>query len=151
MSSSQLIQSLIPESGGSTAADSNRRSVESFLASGTITAGDLVVVDTAKTGSDRVLYVAQSAATAGLPTVIGVALDSVTAGQIVRVVTGGYVAVANIHDAVAAGEAVCSGGVTAGRGIKYASGTHTNCAPFGVALGDASASHVAPLWVYKRF
>ena len=150
MSSSQLVQFLGNEAEGATAADSNRRSVESFRSSGTITAGDIVVLDTAKTGSDRVLYVARSAATAGLATVVGVALDSVTVGQTVRVVTGGYVAVANIVTGVLLGEAVCSSGATVGRLLKYASGTHTNCAPVGVALAD-SASNAGPMWVYKRF
>lgn len=150
MSSSQLVQSLIPESGGSTAADSNRRSVESFIASGTITAGDFVMIDTTKTGSDRVLYVARSAATAGLATVIGVSLDSVTVGQTVRVVTGGYVAAANVVTGVLINEAVCSSGATAGRGLKYLTGTHTNCAPIGVALAESTANS-SPMWIYKRF
>lgn len=129
---------------------SNRSQEETFLAGGTITAGDWVIFDTSATGAARVLTVIQSPATAGNPLVVGVALASATAGQKVDVCIAGYAASANVVTGVLKGESVVSSGVTAGRAIKYASGTHTNASPVAVLLEDAAAN-VAAVWVFKQF
>lgn len=134
--------------GGST---SDRSQVETFLAGAAITAGDFVVFDTSKTGANRVLYVIQSPATAGQSIVVGVALNSATAAdQKVDVVVSGYVASANVVTGVLKGESITTSGATAGRCLKYATGTHTNAGPIGVALEDAAAN-VAACWIFKHF
>jgi len=132
-------------------ATSDRSQVETFLAGGSITSGDWVIFDTSATGPTRVLQVIKSPATAGNPLVLGVALNTVTSGQKVNVVVSGYVASANVVSGVLKGEAIVSSGATAGRALKYATGTHTNAGPCGVALEDASAGNVAAVWVHKQF
>ena len=150
MATSTLIQFLGPEAGGSDATTMNRAQAETFLAGGNITAGDFVILDTSKTGSDRDLYVIQAPATAGNPLVIGVAKETATSGNKVSVVIAGYYATANVVTGVLKGEAVTTSGATAGRCLKYLTGTHTNTGPIAVALADAAAN-VAPVHIFKRF
>ena len=128
----------------------DRSQTETFIAGGSITAGDWVIFDTSATGANRVLQVIQSPATAGNPLVVGVATETVSSGAKVKVVIDGYWATANVVTGVLKGEAVTTSGATAGRALKYATGTHTNTLPCGVALADAAAN-VAPVWVFKRF
>jgi len=136
------------------AASSNRSQTETFLAGGSVTAGDWVIFDTSKTGTNRVLYVIQSPATAGSGLVVGVALNSAVADGRVDVCIAGYVATANVATlsagAQAKGQAITTSGATAGRAIKYDASVHTNTGPVAVLLEDA-ASNVAACWVYKRF
>ena len=83
---------------------SNRREVETFHAGGTIAAGDWVMFDASKTGAARVAYVLQApaVATKGNGAGIGCALEAAVAGELVKVVTAGYHAAANVHAAVTA-------------------------------------------------
>tara|TARA_Y100000034_G_scaffold133869_1_gene200726 strand:- start:866 stop:1342 length:477 start_codon:yes stop_codon:yes gene_type:complete len=158
MATSTLIQ-FLDSSTGVTAATSNRRQVETFLAGGAITAGDWVFFDVSQTGADRVLYIVQSPASGAIPVqsgmAIGVALDSGVAGDKIDVVVGGYHAAANCDAGIAIGATVTQGTV-AGRcapseyvetGVpaNYASPT-----PIGLTLG-AVVANVGPVWVYKRF
>ena len=152
MATSTLIQSLdatYSDGTTSTGLPSHRRQVETFIAGGTIAAGDLVTFDTTKTGSTRVLYVVQTPATAGA-LVIGVALAAAVSGGKVQVVVEGYVENANVVTGVLKGEGLTTSGATAGRALKYLTGTHTNATAFGVALED-SASNLADIFVFKRF
>lgn len=128
----------------------NRREVASFYASAAITAGDFVMFDTSKTGSERMNYVLQADTVAlGNPLVCGVALDAATAaGQIVRVVIAGYVEGANVADAVAKGEPITVG-TTAGQGRKSAAADLTNA--HAIALEDADASNDCDIWVIKSW
>ena len=128
----------------------DRSQVETFLAGGSITAGDFVVFDTSKTGANRVLYAIQSPATAGQSIVVGVALNTAATGEKVKVVVSGYVASANVVTGVLKGESLTTSGATAGRALKYLTGTHTNAGPIGVALED-SAANVAACWIFKHF
>jgi len=129
----------------------DRSQVETFIAGGVIAAGDWVIFDTSATGANRVLQVIQSPATAGNPLVVGVAAEAAAASGVkIKVVIDGYWATANVVTGVLKGEAVTTSGATAGRALKYATGTHTNTLPCGVALADAAAN-VAPVWVFKRF
>ena len=128
----------------------DRSQVETFLAGGSITAGDFVVFDTSKTGANRVLYTIQSPATAGQSIVVGVALNTAATGEKVKVVVSGYVASANVVTGVLKGESITTSGATAGRCLKYLTGTHTNAGPIGVALEDAAAN-VAACWIFKHF
>lgn len=133
---------------------SNRSQEETFLAGGTITAGDWVIFDTSATGAARVLTVIQSPATAGNPLAVGVALNSATAGQRVDVCIAGYAASANVATlaagAQAKGQAITTSGAVAGRAIKYDAAVHTNASPVAVLLEDAAAN-VAAVWVFKQF
>ena len=58
MATSTLVQFIAAGEGADT---SNRRQVETFIAGGTIVAGDVVALDTTQTGADKVLYVIQAA------------------------------------------------------------------------------------------
>jgi hypothetical protein len=110
MATSTLIQFLDAGQDGDV---SNRSQVETFLAGGTIAAGDAVVFDLSKTGADKVLYVVEAtAATKAL--IVGIALTAASAGQQVDVVVSGYVDAADVATGVTAG-AQLSGSATAGR------------------------------------
>lgn len=130
---------------------SDRRQIESFIAGGAITAGDWVVFDTTATDAGRVLTVVQAPATAGQSLVVGVCIKGATAaGDVVDVVVEGYVEGANVVTGVGSGLSLTTSGVTAGRAIAYATGTHTTTAPCGVTL-EASAANTCDVWVLKRF
>lgn len=110
MATSTLIQFL---GTGEGAATSNRRQVETFLAGGTIAAGDAVAFDLSKTDADKVLYVLEATA-AAKALIVGIALTAASAGEQVDVVVSGYVASADVATGVAAGDQLC-GSATAGR------------------------------------
>lgn len=120
-----------------------------FLASGSITAGEVVAFDTGKTGTDRVSYVAQAAAvaTVGNALAFGYAKTSATDGQQVSVVVGGYYASANVDGATAAGSPLCGPVTAAGR--AEVCGAAMTAPVFAVALA-ADVSNVAPVYVFRR-
>jgi len=131
---------------------SDRRQIETFIAGAAITAGDWVVFDTSATDAGRVLTVLQSPATAGNSLAVGVAITSATvAGQTVDVVVDGYVEGANVISGVASGVSLTTSGVTAGRALAYATGTHTATAPCGVTLEASAVGNTCDVWVLKRF
>lgn len=148
MATSTLIQFL---SSGEGADTSNRSQTETFFAAGAIAAGDWVALDTGKTGADKALNVIATPAAAGAGNVVGVALDNASAGGQVRVTVAGYVASANVVAATAAGASLTTSGVTAGRALTYATGTHTGTGPCGIALTLAGVGNTAEVWVFKRF
>jgi hypothetical protein len=133
------------------AGTSHRRQVETFIAGGSITAGDCVVFDVSKTDAARVLTVIQSPATAGQSLVCGFALNTAASGEKVSVVVEGYMENANVVSGVLTSVSLTTSGVTAGRALTYASGTHTATAPFAVTLEAASVGNTADVWVLKRF
>lgn len=126
---------------------SERSETVTFLASGTVTAGDWVGFDIAKTGTDRVLFVKKVVKVAlGAPTVCGVALETVATGLPVRVCVSGYVAKAAVDAGTAAGDLLVI--VTAdGVGDPAATGDITFC---GIAL-SAAAAGFADCVVLPRF
>jgi hypothetical protein len=135
------------------AGTSNRRQIETFIAGGAITAGDIVAFDTAATGATRVLTVVRCPATIGLPNIVGVALESAAAaGATLDVVVAGYVETVNATAAIAAGTAVTTSGAVAGRVLAYDStaAAQLNAVPCGITLG-AVVANVAPMWIFKRF
>ncbi len=153
MATSTLIQFI---SAGEAASVSNRRQIETFLAGGTIAAGDWVAFDLSQTGADKVLYAVQSPASAGSPIGIGVALAAAAAGDKVDVVVDGYAGTANVASGTAAGSAIMLSG-TAGRAaaatyVADGSGGAADALPAicGVAL-TLAAANVAEVWVYKQF
>jgi len=121
MATSNLVQSLNP----GTSFPSNRRRIETFLASSTIAVGDLVALDLSKTNSaDQMLYIVPAnsgASNTGLA--VGVALkiygdkvDVVIAGYASCKVGGATAAGANIDASTAAGIAT----TVTHEGIAYA-------------------------------
>jgi len=148
MATSTLIQFL---EAGEDAKTSHRREEETFIAGGTIAKGDWVVLDTSQSGADRALYVVEASgvATHGNSTCIGVALEGVSSGQQVRVVTAGYVAEANVAAATTADDPLVGPIGTAGRAEVFNPGT-TEGRIVGIAL-DADTANVAPVMVCKVF
>jgi hypothetical protein len=136
---------------------SNRRQVETFIAGGTVAAGDWVQFDTSATGASRVLTVieATGATATGNPLVCGVCIGSaetdgsLTVGSKVFVVVGGYVEGANVDNAVAAaGVALVVDNTGAGIANAYAA---ADTAPIcGVSL-EAAAGGKCDVWVIKQF
>ncbi|MGA1631417.1 MAG: hypothetical protein ACO4BU_04865 [Phycisphaerales bacterium] len=148
MATSTLIQFLASGELGDT---SNRRQVETFIANGTIAAGDWVQLDTAASGADRCLYVIEATAAfaTGNPLVVGVALAGAVTGENVRVVVAGYAEGASVANAVnAAGIALVVDNTAAGQAVAIAA---ADVAPAcGVAL-EAAAANRADVWVLKNF
>lgn len=147
MATSTLVQFL---GAGESGATSNRSQVETYLAGGTIAAGDWVSFDTSKTGADRVLYVktidtSAAAVLIGVPTV-GVATAAAVAGDQVRVVVAGYVENAKVATGSTAGLALALDTTTSGR-ATIADAANVNIC--GVALEDA-ASNLADCYVLKN-
>lgn len=136
---------------GVASAVSNRSVVETFVASGTITATDWVQLDDTATGTDIALKVKQAVATyaTGNPLVVGVALNSAVAGGTVQVCVGGYCASAKVDAAVAAVGVTLIVDNTAA-GTAQAQVAADICIPCGTSLA-ASAAGVAPVIVYQNF
>jgi hypothetical protein len=147
MATSTLVQRL---EAGETGV-SNRSQTETFLAGGTISAGDFVSLDRSKTGADKALYVvvqdtSGGAVALGVPTV-GVALASADAEEKVQVCIGGYCAKANVATGTAAGAALALDTTTSGRAVA-ADAANVNIA--GVCL-TLAASNSAEVMVIKQF
>lgn len=137
MATSTLVQFL---EAGEPASVMNRRQVETFLAGGTIAAGDAVTFDLSKSDADKMLYVIEATA-ANKALIVGIAITAAAADEPVQVVISGYVASADVATGVTAG-AQLSGSATAGRlglasgGSVFLSGPITgNGAPQNTAHG----------------
>jgi hypothetical protein len=144
MATSTLIQSLVI---GADADQSARSKRQTFLAGGTIAAGDFVSADTTKTGADRALYcitvdTSGGAAALGVPT-IGVAMSAASAGDQVVVVIAGYAENANVATGSTSGLALSLDTTTSGR-ATIADAANVNIAA--IALEDAT-SNQADVWV----
>jgi hypothetical protein len=151
MATSTLIQRL---EDGVSAASGNRRQVETFLAAGTITAGDVVMWDTSQAGADAMLHVVKSALRAlGQPLACGVALESAASGETIQVVVAGF-AVANCAadtGTIVVGDPLVASVVTAGEvEVRVAADT---ARAFGVALeaADATTANFVNIFVYPQF
>jgi hypothetical protein len=112
----------------------NRRQVETFLAGGTIAAGDAVTFDLSKSDADKVLYVIEATA-ANKALIVGIAITAAAADEPVQVVISGYVASADVATGVTAG-AQLSGSATAGR-LGLASGSSVFLSALQTATGAA--------------
>jgi len=134
----------------------NRRQIETFIANGAITAGDVVAHDATKTGADRALYVIQAANVAtGNGLACGVAITSAAgAGDKVDVVISGYVEGVNCTNSGAIGAAniPLSAGKTAAGEVEASANTDTaGCfAVSAEAKGATTANRVA-VFVKKQF
>lgn len=150
MATTQIIQLLSPEASGGTAGSMNRTQTETFIANGSITKGHFVAFDTGKTGSDRVLYVIQSAgvATVGNSLTIGVALATAAAGEKIDVCVSGYCAYAYVDGSTVAGTPLCGPIGTAGQAGLAAAATTSPVIAVGL---DADTANFAPVFVTKVF
>ena len=152
MSDSTLIQFLEP---GQSAEVMNRRQIETFLAEGAISAGDVVALDTSKSGADRVLFVTEAGAVAtGNPLAIGVATETVSGSAAdpakVKVVVSGYAA--NV-DATAGTILIGAALTVRAAGEVDTVATTDTAGIFAVALeakGATVANRVA-IHIFKRF
>ena len=146
MATSTLVQFLAPGEAGDT---SHRRQTETYIAGGTIVAGDVVAFDAGgQTNADRALYVTQAGIVGtGNGLAAGVALNAAAAGEAVRVVVSGYAENVNCAAGVAAGAVLTAAGTVAG---QVEAAANTDLAVFGVAL-EAEAGGTIDLIVYKRF
>jgi len=128
---------------------SNRRQVETFIAGGTVAAGDVVALDVSKTGALKALTIVEAPANAGA-LAIGVCLGSaesdgsLTAGSKINVVVTGYVASADVETGVAAGQALVVG-ATAGRFAALANTATSVSGVFisGAVTGTGAAQNTA--------
>lgn len=154
MATSTLIQFLgdaVTDPSGIAGDTSNRRQVETFLASAAITAGQWVSFDYDKTDADRCLYVkvtdtSGGAVAIGVPS-IGVALSTVAAGAQIRVVVAGYVEGASVATGATKGLALALDTTTSGR-ATIADAANVNIC--GIALEDA-VGNAADCYVIKSF
>ena len=145
MATSTLLQSL---NKGDTY-PSNRRQVETFIASGTIAAGDAVAFDLAQADDgDKFLYVVRlDSADTKANCFVGIALGFVgTSGDKLEVVVSGP-AVANVATGVAQGNAL-EASATGGRLAAYA---NTSVSAIAAVAGAAEAANKALVIVKKQF
>lgn len=151
MATNTMLQTLNDAASGGLASASNRQQVETFIAGGTIAAGDWVMFDTSKTGPDRVLYVieATGVATHGNGSCVGVAQEAAVADASVKVVVAGYAATASVGGTTAINNLLVGPIGTPGMAEPFAAGT-TESPPVGLAL-EADTANVAAVWVFKKF
>tara|TARA_R100000963_G_C4640767_1_gene104421 strand:+ start:458 stop:907 length:450 start_codon:yes stop_codon:yes gene_type:complete len=148
MATNTLLQSLNDSANQATSGSSNRRQVETFLASAAIAANDLVCLDITKTAdSDKALFIKKADTTTGATIVaIGFALNAAAdAGDEVRVT------IAGVHESAATSASAVGmrlmASSTAGRAIDY-TGTAT-VPPIAYAV-EVHTANVATVIVIKQ-
>jgi hypothetical protein len=161
MATSTLLQYLEPTDGSGVAlgvTPSNRRQVETFIASEAIAANDLVSLDLSKTDDgDKALYVVKAdTGTATDTFAVGFALDAAAAaGDNIQVTIAGVHKDANVDGSTAAGTRLVVGS-TAGRASiavdinEGGSGTVAQRPIIAVAV-EADTANVATVIVIKQF
>ena len=153
MATSTLIQKIFASDESGVGEDSikvsNRQELETFVASEAIVDGDIVCLDISKTSNgDKMSYVRKGKTDAGLTAVcIGIADQSVEAGELIRVVIKGFKASANIATGAAVGERFV-GTSTAGRGDVLANSSTLPALGYVVTTASANAADVI---VLKQF
>ena len=153
MATNDLIQRL-PMVGGpalDVAGESHRRKVETFIAGAGITAGDVVMWDTGKTGAERAYTVIPTTNVAtGQALACGVALNTAAANARVDVVVSGYVALANAGTVAGAGAKLGAIGVGEVSTLPAQTAGQPAIVAFGVSLG-AKVGNFCPMIVYPQF
>ena len=109
-----------------------------FTASGSIAANTIVIAGNG-------VAVAPGGASPTSP-ILGVALNTVTNGQTVYVVTSGYAGVTDSGSGVTANDRITASGTT-GLGLTAAPSSGVNCAVVGIALATTVASALIPVAV----
>lgn len=151
MATSTLIQFL---ASGEAESTSHRRQVETFIAGGSIAAGDVVGSDATQTGPDKALYITQAANVGtGNALAIGVALNSASAGEAVRVVVAGYVADVNCAGGTigAAGLPLSAGKTAAGEVDASAASDTAGCFAVSLEAKSATTANRVAIMVKKQF
>ena len=149
MATNTLLQSLNDSANQATTGSSNRRQVETFIASSAIAANDLVALDIGTSNdSDKALYIVKAnRATPALKASIGFALDAAAAaGDLVRVTIAGVHESANVHAAVVVGSSLMSSGV-AGQAEVF---TGSENVPMIAYACDIAVANVATVIVIKQ-
>jgi hypothetical protein len=143
----QYLESTDSAGNAYSAATSNRQQVETFIAAGTIVAGDVVAFSFADGDApgDAVLNVIKSSADSHC---VGVALAGASQGDQIRVVIGG-VAEAKVdgknnagNASISSGDFLCQGDV-AGTFYKYTAGTDAGVDAIAVDDKASAASEAA--------
>lgn len=123
--------------------------IDTYTANGSITAGDVVALDTSVTGALQGQTVIKAALSAtGNGAAVGIAMATVTAGKIVQVCRRGYVQANCVASTALSGKALVVAG-TAGQLDVYASGTHTAAAPYAIGVDTSAASGLT--YVFAKF
>ena len=154
MATSTLLQKLFAsDEGASVGADSvlvsNRRQVETFIASEAISDGDFVCLDLAKsTDGEKLLYIKKLNSGAGATVLaIGVADEAIGSGEQGTVVIKGFKKDANVATGGNTGDRIC-GSSTGGRATQYAN-SQTQ-----VIIGyqlEAASGNQADVVIVKQF
>ena len=149
MATSTLLQSLNDSDNQSGVTASNRRQVESFLASEAITANDLVCLDFSKSDDgDKALYIKQADSSDGLTVAgIGFALNTAAAGETCTVTVAGLHVSANVDALTAVGDRL-KVSATGGRAGIY---TNADTVPIIGYAVEADTANVASVFVIKQF
>jgi len=128
---------------------SNRRQVETFVASEDITDGDIVCLDISKTDDgEKMLYIKKADTSAGATTLtIGVADEDIDQDKSGRVVIKGFKADANVATGGATGDRIV-GSSTGGRATQYAASSTQ--AILGYQL-EAASGNQADVYIIKQF
>ena len=150
MATNTLLQSLNDSDNQATTGSSNRRQVETFIASSAIAANDLVALDISiPNDSDKALYIVKANRSAAATVVaIGFALEAGAAiGDLVRVTIAGVHESANVHSGVVLGSRLMSSGV-AGQAEVY---TGSENVPVIAYACEAAVANVATVIVIKQF
>ena len=154
MASATYLQSLdsVYEDGTSRGVTpSNRRQVETFLASAAIAANDLVALDFTSAGysdGDKALYIRKALDTEISQAVIGFALNAATAaGDKVEVTIAGIHKSANVVGTTAAGDRLIISGVAGQAKVITAADT----VPIIAVATEADAANIATVFVIKQF
>ena len=147
MATNTLLQSLNDSDNQATTGSSNRRQVETFIASAAIAANDLVCLDITKTAdSDKALFIKKADTTTGATIVaIGFALNAADVNDEVRVT------IAGVHESAATSASAVGmrlmASSTAGRAIDY-TGSST-VPPIAYAV-EVHTANVATVIVIKQ-
>ena len=153
MATSTLLQLLDSTYGDGTTkiglTASNRRQVETFIASGPIAANDLVCLDFAQAGDgDKGLYIKKADGGSGATVAaIGFAISPAAAGDSCQVAVAGIHEKANVDGATAQGNRLIVG-ATAGRAAIY---TAADTVPIIAYACEADTANVATVFVIKQF
>lgn len=148
MATNTLLQSLNDSANQATTGSSNRRQVETFIASSAIAANDLVALDIGTSNdSDKALYIIKADSSTGAGVVaIGFALDAAASpGDLVRVTIAGVHESANVDTTVLGDRLKVSS--TAGRAGVYGAGDTVPVLGYAV---EADTANVATVIVIKQ-
>ena len=154
MATNTLLQSLNDSANQATIDSSNRRQVETYLASAAIAAGDAVCFDASKTNaSDKALYVLKASTNAATSKCfVGIAIEAAAAaGDRIKVCISG-ICIANITAANAASAGVnlmISSHPAAGELADYSAGSVLQ--NVGISCEARDGDGQATVMIFKQF